>query len=125
MIIVSLILMLGGVVLYFVLTFAGFFHLYPVETYVLMVIGIWLAWRSGRRRGGWWRYGILGFNCVLLVAFVYWTLVFSQLPERSLSVSVGEPFVPVTLTDHTGSTFNSAQLLGKSSALYLFYRGHW
>jgi hypothetical protein len=125
MVVLSLILMLGGVVLYFVLTFAGFYRLYPVETYALMAIAIWLAWRGARRRGGWWRYATCGFNCVVLALFVYWTMAFSQLPERTLSVSVGEPFIPIALTDHNGGFFNSADLLGKSAALYLFYRGHW
>ena len=87
-IILSLVLMLAGWVLYFVLTFAGFYRLYPFESYALMVIAIWLAWSVARRKGGWWRYVICGFVSLLSVLFIYWTAVFSQLPEKRLLTTV-------------------------------------
>ena len=121
----SLILMLAGWVLYFALTFSGIYRLYPLESYALMVIAIWLAWRVSRSKGGWWRYAICGFVSLLSVLFVYWTVVFSQLPDQQLSVSMGEELFPITLTDHNDNTFNSPDLKGKSAALYLFYRGDW
>jgi hypothetical protein len=124
-IILSLVLLLAGWVLYFVLTFAGFYRLYPFESYALMVIAIWLAWSVARRKGGWWRYIICGFVSLLSVLFIYWTAVFSQLPDQQLAVSVGEELFPITLTDQNGNTFNSPDLKGTSSALYLFYRGDW
>ena len=65
---------------------------------------------------------------VLLIVsalFIYWTVAFSQLPEQQLSVSVGEKFIPSTLTDQDGQKFHSPDLVGKSGALYLFYRGAW
>ncbi len=121
----SLVLVFGGWVLYFVLTFAGFYRLYPLESYALMVIAIWLAWRAARRKGGWWRYASCGFVSLLSVLFLYWTAVFSQLPDQQLSVSVGRELFPITLTDHNGNKFHSQELKGKSAALYLFYRGDW
>ena len=124
-IILSLVLVFGGWVLYFALTFAGFYRLYPIESFVLMVIAIWLAWTAARRKGGWWRYAACGLVSLLSVLFVYWTVFFSQLPDQQLSVSVDEELFPITLKDHNGNQFNSPDLRGKSAALYLFYRGEW
>jgi hypothetical protein len=121
----SLIFMLAGPVLYFVLAFAGINRLYPMESYTLMAVAVGLSWRTARRAGGWWRYGAFGLNSVMLVMFVYWTLLFSQIPEQKIPFAVGKPFTPITLTNHNGSLFNSANLTGKSAALYLFYRGDW
>jgi hypothetical protein len=124
-IILSIVLVFAGWVLYFALTFAGFYRLYPLESYALMVIAIWLSWSAARRKRSWWRYGTWGFVSFLSILFIYWTVVFSQLPDQQLSVSVGEELSPITLTDHNGNKFNSTDLKGKSAALYLFYRGDW
>jgi hypothetical protein len=124
-IVLSLVLMLAGWVLYFALTFSGIYRLYPLESYILLALAIWLAYRVARRKGGWWRYTICGFICFISALFVYWTVVFSQLPDQQLSVSVGEEFIPITLTDHDGNRFHSPDLVGKGAALYLFYRGDW
>ena len=121
----SLVLMFAGWVLYFALTFAGFYRLYPLESYVLMAIAVWLSWSAARSSGGWWRYATCGFVSFILALFVYWTLAFSQLPDQQLSVSVDEEFIPITLTDHNGKTFHSSDLVGETAALYLFYRGDW
>jgi hypothetical protein len=117
--------MLAGPVLYFVLSFAGIYRLYPVESYSLMALAVWLAWRTAHRAGGWWRYGICGLTSFMLVIFIYWTAVFSQLPEQRLPVTIGTPFIPIVLTDHNDSPFDSTSLVGKNAALYLFYRGDW
>ena len=125
MIVLSLICMFAGLVLYFVLSFAGIYRLYPMESYALMAVAIGLAWRTARSAGGWWRYGICGFNSFMLAMFLFWTMLFSQLQEQKLPVTVGKQFIPITLTDHNGIPFHSANLVGKSAALYLFYRGDW
>jgi hypothetical protein len=125
MIALSLISMLAGPALYFVLSFAGIYRLYPLESYGLMTLAVWLAWRTARRRGGWWRYGVCGLTSFMLVIFTYWTAIFSQLPEQKLPVTVGQPFIPIVLTDHQDSPFDSTSLVGNTAALYLFYRGNW
>lgn len=121
----SLILILAGPVLYFMLAFAGIYRLYPLESYGLMVVAVWLAWRTARRTGGWWRYGVCGLTGFMLVIFIYWTAFFSQLPEQRLPVRVGQPFIPIVLTDHNDNSFDSTSLVGNNAALYLFYRGNW
>jgi hypothetical protein len=125
MLALSLICMIAGPVLYFALSFAGIYRLYPVESYGLMTLAVWLTWRTARRAGGWWRYGVCGLTSFMLVIFIYWTAFFSQLPEQKLSVTVGQPFIPIVLTDHQDSPFDSTSLVGKNAALYLFYRGNW
>ena len=125
MLALSLIVMLAGPVLYFVLTLAGIYRLYPVESYGVMALAVWLAWRTARRAGGWWRYGVCGLTGFMLALFIYWTAFFSQLPEQKLPVTVGKPFIPIVLTDHQDSPFDSTSLVGKNAALYLFYRGDW
>jgi hypothetical protein len=117
--------MIAGPVLYFVLSFAGIYRLYPVESYGVMALAVWLAWRTARRAGGWWRYGVCGLTSFMLVIFIYWTAFFSQLPEQKLPVSIGQPFIPIVLTDHNDNPFNSTSLVGQNAALYLFYRGNW
>lgn len=125
MLALSLICMLAGPVLYFVLSFAGIYRLYPLESYAVMALAVWLAWLAARRSGGWWRYGVCGLTSFMLIIFIYWTVFFSQLPEQKLPVSVGKPFIPIVLTDHQNSPFDSTTLVGKNAALYLFYRGNW
>ena len=125
MLALSLFLMLAGPVLYFVLSFSGIYRLYPLESYSVMVLAVWLAWRVARRAGGWWRYGACGLTAFMLTIFIYWTAFFSQLPEQKLPITIGEPFIPIVLTDHNGSPFDSTSLVGKNAALYLFYRGNW
>ena len=125
MLALSLFCMIAGPVLYFLLSFAGIYRLYPVESYGVMALAVWLAWRTARRTGGWWRYVVCGFTGLMLVIFIYWTAFFSQLPEQKLSVTVGQPFIPIVLTDHQDSPFDSTGLVGKNAALYLFYRGNW
>ena len=124
-IVLSLVLMLAGWVLYFALTFSGIYRLYPLESYALMVLAIWLAWGAARGKGGWWRHAICGFIIFISALFIYWTVAFSQLPDQKLSVAVGEEFMPIILTDQDGQKFHSPDLVGKSAALYLFYRGDW
>jgi len=121
----SLIFMFAGPALYFALSFAGIYRLYPMESYISMAVAVGLSWRTARRAGGWWRYGAFGLNSVMLVMFIYWTMFFSQMPEQKIPVVVGKPIIPITLTEHNGNLFNSANLIGKSAALYLFYRGDW
>ena len=121
----SLICMLAGPILYFILSFAGIYRLYPLESYSLMALAVWLSWRTARRAGGWWRFAVCGLTSFMLVIFIYWTAFFSQLPQQNLSVSVGKPFMPIVLTDHQNSQFNSTNLVGENAALYLFYRGNW
>ena len=125
MLALSLICMIAGPVLYFVLSFAGIYRLYPVESYGVMALAVWLAWRTARRAGGWWRYGVCGLTSFMLVIFIYWTAFFSQLPEQKLPVSIGQPFIPIVLTDHNDNPFNSTSLVGQNAALYLFYLGNW
>jgi len=125
MLALSLICMIAGPVLYFLLSFAGIYRLYPVESYGVMALAVWLAWRTARRAGGWWRYGVCGLTGFMLALFIYWTAFFSQLPEQKLPVTVGKPFIPIVLTDHQDSPFDSTSLVGKNAALYLFYRGDW
>ena len=120
MIILSLICMFAGLVLYFALSFAGIYRLYPMESYALMAVAIGLAWRTARNAGGWWRYGICGFNSFMLVMFLFWTMVFSQLQEQKLPVTVGKQFIPITLTDHNGSPFHSAHPCGEKRCVISF-----
>ena len=121
----SLIFIFAGPALYFALFSAGIYRLYPMESYALMALAVGLSWRTARRAGGWWRYGAFGFNSIMLVMFMYWTILFSQMPEQKIPLVIGKPFTPITLTDHNGNLFNSANLIDKSAALYLFYRGDW
>ena len=125
MIFISLLIMISGPVLYFLLLNAGIYRPLPWETYTLMLIAAGLAWRTAHHKKNRWPYVIVGINTVMLAIFLFWTLSFSKLPERTLPFAVGKPIIPITLIDHNKKIFDSTTLKGKSAALYLFYRGNW
>ena len=115
----------GGLGLYFLLLHFGIYRRYPVETYLLLGLGAFLAWHAARRGGGFWLWALAAAQGVFFVLFLGWTLVFSRMPARELAVKPGDPMLDFALPDQDGRAFSSAALRGKTAALYIFYRGDW
>jgi peroxiredoxin len=94
----------------------------PLLVYALLLGSALEAWRSGPGKG---RIVALFLAAVLGSAIFYVHSVHSRAPGASLNLAVGDRFPEVTLPTSTGASFASADLIGRSAALYLFYRGDW
>jgi len=67
----------------------------------------------------------VGGTGLLTALFVVYTLVLSRIDPGQLAVHPGDSFPEFTLPTSTGGTFSPSQLVGRSAALYVFYRGDW
>lgn len=123
--ILSLVLVFGGLGLYFLLLSLGVYRQYPIETYAAMTAGTALAFVSAFRRRGWWRYATASALLLLTAAIAYWTLAFSRTPPNSLAVRPGDPMPSFSLPDQDGREFSTDSRSGIAAALYIFYRGDW
>lgn len=123
MLLLSLVLFVGGVVLYVQSPALLIYWAYPWPVYLLMTAAVGCAVRSRRR--GWRRYATIGVTGLLTVLFVGYTAAFSRLSHGELAVHPGDAFPDFTLRSSTNEPFSSSQLKGQSAALYVFYRGDW
>ncbi len=123
MLLFSLALLIGAFVLYTQVPALLIYWKYPWPVYLLLIASAAVALRS-RRRGA-LRFVTFGLTGLLTVLFFLYTLSFSQLQRGSLAVEVGARFPNFTLETSTRERFSSAELAGKSAALYIFYRGDW
>jgi peroxiredoxin len=71
------------------------------------------------------RYAAVAVTGVAVLALVLYTFAFSRYDRGELRVRPGDPFPEFTLRSSTGEPFSSAQNRGRSTALYIFYRGGW
>jgi len=115
--------LVGAVALYALAPSLRIHMSYPWPVYALLVSAIGVAVASRRR--GWLRGVTIGAISVVAVMFSYYTLVYSDLDGRRLAVDVGDRFPEFTLETSTGERFSSSETIGKSAALYVFYRGDW
>jgi len=95
---------------------------HPLLVYALLLGAALEAWRSGAGKG---RIAVLVVAALLGSAIFYVHSVRSSAPGEGLNLAVGDRFPEVTLPTSTGASFASADLVGRSAALYLFYRGDW
>ena len=121
----SFVLVYGGIAVYFLLLRFGIYRRYPVEMYLPMLGGVVVAILAARRRPSWARWAVAGTQGMVFLLILGWTLFYSRLPVRSLPVLVGQAMPVFSLTDQDGQAFSTGSLRGKTAALYVFYRGHW
>ncbi len=121
----SFVLVYGGIALYFLLLHFGIYRLFPIETYVLMFLGVSSALAAALRRGGWGRYAVVGLHGAVFLLILFWMQVYSRLPVHNLPVAVGQGMPSWSLADQDGHLFSTDSLRGKTAALYVFYRGYW
>ena len=125
LILLSFVLVYGGIALYFLLLRFGIYRLYPIETYLLMLLGVVAAVVAVRRRPGWRRYLFVGAHAAMFLLVLGWTLAFSRLPVLAMPVSVGQPMPVFSLPDQDGHPVSTDSFRGRNAALYVFYRGYW
>jgi len=124
-IILSFALVYGGIAFYFVLLHFGIYRKYPIETYLLMLLGVLVACAAARRRPGWTRYGIAGAHAAMTLLILGWTLIYSRLPVQPLPFSIGQAMPQFALSDQDGRLISTDTIRGRTAALYVFYRGYW
>jgi len=79
------------------------------------------------RRPAWFKWPVVGLECVVAAAVLWYVTAFSWLPQRELLVSVGDSFPAYHLAAHDGSlrTFTPGSDGDRVRRLYIFYRGDW
>jgi len=121
MLALSMILVAGAVLLYVLSPAQMLYSTHPWPVYALLCAGMAVAVRRGRRGG----IAVLAVAAVLTATLFYMHSVRSGTDGGELTVAVGDRFPPVVLPTSTGASFSSADMLGRSAVLYLFYRGDW
>jgi predicted membrane channel-forming protein YqfA (hemolysin III family) len=123
MLVVSLVLAVAGVLVFWFIPTFQVYATYPWPSYVLLASSVLIAFRSPSR---WWRKGmVVAVTSTLLVLFVGITAYLPRLYRPPLAVKVGDRFPDFTLTTSTRESFSPSDLRGKTAALYVFYRGDW
>lgn len=123
MLILSALLLVAAIVLYALVPAFLIYWQYPWPTYALLAASLACAVASRRRGAAKWL--TCGVASLVTVLFLGYTVVFSQLDRPRLVLKVGDRFPTFSLATSTGETFYSADLIGHSAALYIFYRGGW
>jgi hypothetical protein len=123
--IAALLLLASGLFVFFWTVRRGVYRRYPYELFVLAgasaLVGLFAALESpGPVSVA--LAAVEGIALALLVAYVVKGARFSR---GDVAVKVGDRFPAFRLPDSEGGAFESASMVGKSAALYLFYRGDW
>jgi hypothetical protein len=90
----------------------------------LLLLGSVASAVASRSRA-WLKYPVLGISSGLSLLFIFYTLWLSALPHGEVAVRPGDRFPDFTLQTSKGQSFSPSTLVGKSAALYVFYRGDW
>lgn len=120
--ILSAVLAAAALVLYATSPSQLLYSTHPLPAYALLLAAALAAWLG---RPGKARLALLVLVPVLAGAVFYVHSVRSLTPPVPLTIAAGDPFPDVTLPTSTGVEFSSADLRGRSAALYVFYRGDW
>ena len=121
----ALLLLIAGVATYRMTLKAGVYRRIPYELYLL------LGGSAGLGVYGWvqapsWPTGALAVIACLAIGFLLWYVHFGSLfPRSELKIKVGDRFPGFSLPNSKGDVVTPDDLIGQSSALYLFYRGDW
>jgi hypothetical protein len=127
---VSLLLVLTGVLSYFVVvlflpSLVPFVRNHAVPNWLLVATGLALSlWAVQRAAPGSWMPRILlGVNATLAALFAAFLYVMLSVPGVS-GPTIGKAAPDFALVDQTGRTVRLADFRG-SPLLLVFYRGHW
>ncbi len=121
----AVILLIAAAVIYRLTLKAGIYRRIPYELYFLLGCSVVLSLYAWRERPSWLGGAtvFVGFSALgLLLWYVHFGSLF---PRSELHIKVGDRFPGFSLPSSKGETVTADGLIGKSSALYLFYRGDW
>ena len=121
----ALVLLVIAAVVYRLTLKAGIYRRIPYELYFLLGSSVLLALYAWRERPSW----LAGATIVVTLSalgLLLWYVHFGSLfPRSELNIDVGDRFPGFSLPNSKQETITPDGLIGKSSALYLFYRGDW
>lgn len=123
MLIVSALLLVAAIAVYVLVPAFLIYWQYPWPTYGLLAASLGCAVASRSRSTA--RRLTIGITSLTTLLFLGYTLFLSQLDRPRLALEVGDRFPTFSLATSTGETFYSADLVGHTAALYIFYRGDW
>lgn len=122
MLALAIALTLGAVLLYVQSSSLLIYSTHPLPVYALLAGALLAAARARQAKA---KLAVAALALLLGGGIFYIHSVRSHIPVTPLNVAVGDAFPDVSLPTSTGTTFVSADLRGRSAALYLFYRGDW
>jgi cytochrome oxidase Cu insertion factor (SCO1/SenC/PrrC family) len=96
-----------------------------VEHYVLLGTSAGIGLVASIVKPSWWAVAVFIIACLALAAQVWYTHYGAIFKRGPIQLKVGKRLPEFTLPDSTGRPFESRKTAGKSSVLYLFYRGNW
>lgn len=118
-------LLVAAAVAYRLALKSGVYRRIPYEIYFLLVSSVALALYAWREEASW----LSGATIVVsfsALGFLLWYVHFGSLfPRSELRLELGDRFPAFSLPNSKGEKVTPDDLIGKSSALYLFYRGDW
>lgn len=103
----------------------GIFRRYPWEQFVLVGTAVALGLAAFVGEPNLPRFLLLGLELAALVSLTWYMGIGARFRRGRLSVATGDTLPRIQLLDSEGRRFDSDELLGRSSALYLFFRGDW
>lgn len=119
-----ILLVLGVVHFYWTLR-RGIYRRVPYELFAFVGASALVGLLAAIERPGVFVAGLFACELGALVLLTWYMGVGARFPRGEVSVRVGDKFPQFRLPDSEGVEFDSRALAGKSTALYLFYRGDW
>lgn len=123
--IAGLLLLAASVLLFFWTLRRGVFRRYPWEQFVLLGLAAAAGFGALWSRPGVVTLLLFGLEVAALAVFTWYFSIGARFSRGEVSVKAGDPLPRIQLPDSEGRPFDSDELVGKSTALYLFYRGDW
>lgn len=122
---VGILLLASGVALFYWTLGRGIYRRIPYELFALVGAAALLGVVAAIERPEVATVALFVVELAALLLLTWYVGVGARFPRGEVSVKVGDPFPHFRLPDSEGGEFDSSSLAGKSTALYLFYRGDW
>jgi hypothetical protein len=103
----------------------GLYSRYPYEQFVLVGAAVVVGLVAALTNPGVLTLLLLGLEIAALALVVRYLFIGERFPEAESTLKTGEPFPDFRLPDSEGRPFESRLQQRGTSALYVFYRGHF
>jgi hypothetical protein len=121
----AVLLLLLGVAHFFWTLRRGIYRRIPYELFALVGGAALLGVFAALEHPATVTVGLFGVELVALALLTWYMGIGARFPRGEVAVKVGDRFPQFRLPDSEGGEFDSSSLAGRSTALYLFYRGDW
>jgi hypothetical protein len=103
----------------------GLYSRYPHEQYVFVGAALLFGLLAASKNPGAVTLALFAVELGAAGIVVRYLAIGARFPSEETTVKRGERFPDFALPDSEGGIFASRSLLGSSSALYIFFRGHF